>query len=404
MLEQGDTKSVKQEQTGFSVWGKNRWVWFLAACFVAVILYVYFTRSPAAPARSSGQGSLMRSIPVAVVEARRGDIRIYLTGLGTVTPLSTVTVKSRVDGQLMKVLFKEGQVVDRNYLLAEIDPRPFETQLAQAVGQLERDSALLDNAKLDLQRYQVLSTQDSVSKQQRDTQQALVRQYEGAVKVDRGQVDNTRLQLIYAHIIAPISGRIGLRLVDPGNIVHATDTTGLAVITQLQPIAVIFSIPEDNIPQVFDKLKAGVRMTVDAFNRAQNQIIASGYLLTIDNQIDQNSGTVRFKAVFPNEDNNMFPNQFVNARLLLDIKHGSTIVPVIALQRSPQGSFVYIVKPDRTVQVRQISVGTTEGDEASVEQGLSPGELVVVEGAEKLREGSKVELQTRDTGKYPKGK
>jgi multidrug efflux system membrane fusion protein len=370
----------------------RRWIWLAAACLLGLGLSVCSTETP--PSRQTGRAPVTRGIPVVATEAVKGDIDIYLSGLGSVTPLNTVTVRTRVDGQLMNVSFREGQIVDSGYLLAKIDPRPFEAQLKQAVGQLARDQAILENARLDLRRYQVLSAEDSVSRQQLDTQEALVRQYEGVVKLDQGLIDNARLQLVYSDITSPVSGRIGLRLVDPGNIVHATDTTGLAVITQLQPIAVIFSIPEDSLPPVLDKLKAGMQLPVDAFNREQSRKIATGYLLTVDNQIDQNTGTVKLKAVFPNKDNELFPSQFVNARLLLDTRRGTVIIPVIALQRSPQGTFVYVVKPDHTVKVRPVRLGPTEGDEASIEQGLQPGELVVVEGADKLREGSKVEFQT----------
>ena len=369
---------------------RHWWIWLTAVCVLAVGCYVYFAK---APARAAKQGPNVRTMPVVTAAARKGDIRIYLNGLGSVTPLNTITVKSRVDGQLMKVPFREGQIVKAGDLLAEIDPRPFEVQLTQAEGQMAHDQALLQNAVLDLKRYRVLSEQDSIPKQQLDTQEALVRQYEGNIKLDQGQIDNAKLQLIYSRITAPVGGRIGLRAVDPGNIVHATDTNGLAVITQLQPITIIFSIPEDNLSEVLRKLKAGQRIPVEAFDREQNRKIASGYLLTIDNQIDPTTGTVRLKAMFPNKENELFPNQFVNALLLLDTKHGTTIVPQAAIQRSPKGAFVYVVTADQTAAVRPVSVGPSEGDDISIDKGLSPGEMVVVEGADRLREGSKVELQ-----------
>ena len=282
----------------------------------------------------------------------------------------------------MKVLYKEGQIVNSGQLLAEIDPRPYEAQLTQATGQLVRDQALLDNARLDLKRYQVLAEQDSVAKQQLDTQVALVHQDEGTVKVDQGIVDNAKLQVTYSRITAPVSGLIGLRLVDPGNIVHATDTTGMLVITQMQPITVIFPIAEDNLQDVLIKMKSGSHLPVDAFNRDQSQKLSTGYLLTVDNQIDPTTGTVKLKAIFANKKNELFPQQFVNARLLLDTKKGTTIVPTAAIQRSQKSTFVYIVKEDKTASVRPVRVGPSEGDNVSIEEGVSPGEVVVVEGAE----------------------
>jgi len=301
----------------------------------------------------------------------------------------------------MEVLFREGQMVSAGDLLATIDPRPFEVQLTQAEGQMARDAAQLKNAQLDLERYRVLWEQDSVQKQLLDTQEAFVRQYEGIVKVDQGQIDSARLQLVYCRITSPITGRIGLRLVDPGNIVHASDTNGLIVITQLQPITVIFPLPEDNLPQVLAGLKTGRPVPVEAYDREMKQRLAVGSLLTVDNQIDPTTGTVRLKAIFPNEGNELFPNQFVNARLLVEVKHEVTIVSAPAIQRGPQGTFVYVVKNDKTVTVRIIALGETQGGEATVKTGLSPGELVVVDGAERLREGTRVELRGQSSGPMP---
>jgi multidrug efflux system membrane fusion protein len=381
------------------------WFWLLAASLLGIVAYTQLTRSGQTAGSSSKAGSSPAppSVPVTAVAAKKGDIGIYLTGLGSVTPLQTVTVKSRVDGELMRVLYREGQIVRKDQLLAEIDPRPYEAQLTQAQGQLIRDQALLQNAKVDQERYRVLSKQDSISEQQYVTQKSLVRQLEGTVKFDQGQIDNAKLQLVYSRITSPVSGRIGLRLVDPGNIVHATDTNGLAVITQLEPITVIFTIPEDNLPALLDKLKAGARLPVEAYNREQTRKLAAGSLLTMDNQVDPNSGTVRLKAEFPNKDHGLFPNQFVNARLLLDTKRGTTLVPTAAIQRSPRGTFVYLVKADQTVTVRPVRLGPTEADTASIDEGLSPGDLVVVEGAERLREGSRVELKGQGSGSSPKG-
>jgi len=407
MFMQEPTKAAIPGRTRSTVLLKRWGIGLLAVCLLAIGAYVFFTKSGEAQPRPA-KGSLgpARAVPVVAVAAKRGDIGVYLTGLGSVTPLKTVTVKSRVDGELMAVLYREGQIVRSGDLLAQIDPRPFETQLTQAEGQLVRDQALLKNAQIDLARYRDLIKQDLIPQQQLDTQVYLVRQYEGTIKSDQGQIDNVKLQLIYCRITAPVSGRVGLRLVDPGNIVHATDPNGLVVITQLQPITVVFTIPEDSLPPVLAKLKAGERLPVEAFDREQKRRLATGSLLTVDNQIDPNTGTVKLKAILPNEDNELFPNQFVNARLRLDVKHGSTIVPTAAIQRGPQGVvFVYVVKADQTVAVRPVTVGVTQGDEASIETGLSPDEVVVVDGTEKLREGSAVDVKTRtqtQTGETPK--
>lgn len=391
------------EQTGTGSYSRHWWLWLLAAAIMAAGVYIWLTRDAGMPAHSTARGAkaLSPAMPVSAVPAKKGDIGVYLTGLGTVTPLNTVTVKSRVDGQLMNVQFREGELVGKGKLLAEIDPRPFQAQLTQAEGQLIRDQAQLRNAQLDLQRYQELSEEDSIAKQQYDTQKSLVHQLEGAIKVDQGLIENARLQLVYCRITAPLTGRVGLRQVDPGNIIHATDTNGLVVITQLQPIAVIFPIPEDSLPQVLGRLKKDTRLQVEAYDREMKEKLATGYLLTVDNQIDPNTGTVKFKALFPNNRNELFPNQFVNARLLVEIMHDAIIVPAAAIQRGPRGTFVYIVKADRTVGMRSVTVGITEEGKTSVTTGLSPGEMVIVEGAEKLREGSKVELKGRNgsTGK-----
>ena len=396
MFMQEPTKAAIPGRTRSTVLLKRWGIGLLAVCLLAIGAYVFFTKSGEAQPRPA-KGSLgpARAVPVVAVAAKRGDIGVYLTGLGSVTPLKTVTVKSRVDGELMAVLYREGQIVRSGDLLAQIDPRPFETQLTQAEGQLIRDQAVLKNAQIDLARYRDLIKQDLIPQQQLDTQVYLVRQYEGTIKTDQGQIDNAKLQLVYSRITAPISGRVGLRLVDPGNIVHANDPSGLVVITQLQPITVVFTIPEDSLPPVLAKLKAGEPLPVEAFDREQKRRLATGSLLTVDNQIDPNTGTVKLKAVFPNEDNELFPNQFVNARLRLDVKHGSTIVPTAAIQRGPQGAFVYVVKADQTVGVRAVTVGVTQGDEASIETGLSPDEMVVVDGTEKLREGSTVDVKTQ---------
>jgi len=373
---------------------------WLIALGVIVLLgvgaYVVRVQSGHAQSKTSspaGQAGRLAPVPVVATAARASDMAVYLTGLGSVTPLNTVTVHTRVDGELIKVPFQEGQHVNAGDLLAEIDPRPFQVQLTQAQGQLARDEALLRNARVDLERYRTLVAQDSIPTQQLDTQAELVHQFEGVVETDHGQIDNVKLQLIYCRITAPLSGRLGLRLVDPGNIVHASDQNGLVVITQLQPIAVVFTIPEDNLPPVLAKLNSSVKLPVEAWDREQKQRLASGTLLTVDNQIDPTTGTVRLKAVFPNTDGRLFPSQFVNAHLRLDVQRGATVVPTAAIQQSAQGTFVYVVKSDHSATVRPVKVGVTEGDNAAIDSGVSPGEMVVVDGADRLREGIQVALQ-----------
>ena len=401
---QEDTQSDVPERPGPPLVRRRWWIGLLVLCLLAMGAYAVLSKwGQAQPHAARPEAPTARGLPVVAVAAKRGDINVYLTGLGSVTPLNTVTVRTRVDGQLMSVRFREGQLVSTGDLLAELDPQPFEAQLTQYEGQLARDQALLANARLDLERYRVLWAQDSIPKQQLDTQESLVRQYEGAVKNDQGQVDYTRVQLAYCRITSPISGRVGLRLVDPGNIVHATDTAGLVVITQLQPIAVIFSLPEDNLPQVLAKLRAGEHSPVEAYDRAGQQKLATGSLLTVDNQIDPTTGTVRLKAEFPNADNALFPNQFVNARLLLEVKRGATLVPNHAIQRGAQGTFLYIVKADQTVAMRPVTLGGSQGSETAISAGLVPGEIVVTEGAEGLREGAKVELQAASDTSPRKG-
>ena len=375
---------------------KYWWIVLLAVCLMAIVAYVFFIKQEDAARKK--QTSPVPGIQVVAVAAKKSDMGVYLTGLGSVTPVNTVTVKTRVDGQLMEVLFQEGQIVNLGGLLARIDPRPFEVQLTQAEGQMARDMAQLKNAQLDLERFRVLWEQDSIQKQQLDTQEAVVRQLEGVVKIDQGQIDSAKLNLVYCQITAPVSGRVGLRLVDVGNIVHASDVNGLVVITQLQPTTVIFPIPEDSLPQVLARLKTGEPLPVEAYDREMRQRLALGRLLTVDNQIDPATGTVRLKAIFANEKNELFPNQFVNARLLVEVRRGATVVPASAIQRGPQGTFVYVVKADRTATVRPISVGEIQEGEASIRSGLSPGDLVVVDGADRLREGSRVELRTQSSG------
>ena len=389
---------------------RHWWLRLLVFCLLVVATYalttyalLFYTGRAESQATQGGKAaeqpgtsgkaaarSAARAVPVDTTAAKQGNMDIYLTSLGTITAFNTVTVHTRVDGQLVKVAFQEGQIVHQGDLLAEIDPRPFQVQLEQAEGQLAQDDAQLKNARVDLERYQTLMAQDSIPKQQLDTQVALVRQDEGVIQSDQARIDNAKLQLVYSRITAPLTGRVGLRLVDPGNVVHATDQNGLVVITQLQPIAVIFSLAEDDLPQVLTKMHSGQQLIVNAHDRNLQNQLATGTLLTIDNQIDPNTGTVKCKAVFPNEDNALFPNQFVNARLLVDTKKDAVLVPTAALQRSPQSMFVYVVKNDSTVEMRNVVVGPTEGDQANVASGLAPGEVVVIEGVDKLQQGMKV--------------
>ena len=363
-MEEPEKNAIMKPATR-STFLRRWWIIPLVVCILAVGAYAVLvnTGKTQLPNAAKERKALPPAIPVVAVQAKKTDLNVYITGLGSVTPLYTVTVRTRVDGQLMEVLYREGQIVSQGDLLARIDPRPFEVQLTQAEGQMARDVAQLQNARIDLERFRTLWAQDSVAKQQLDTQEALVRQLEGTIKNDQGQIDSAKLNLIYCQITAPISGRVGLRLVDPGNIVHATDTNGLVVITQLQPITVIFPIPEDSLPLVLAGLQSGKHQPVEAYDREMSKKLAVGSLLTVDNQIDPTTGTVRIRALFPNEKNELFPNQFVNARLLVDTKRGVIVIPAPAIQRGPQGAFVYVVKPDRTATVRPVTVGEIQEGE-----------------------------------------
>ena len=332
-------------------------------------------------------------IPVVAATSHKGDIGVYYSGLGAVTPLATVTVKSRVDGQLMSVRYREGDTVHQGDLLVEIDDGPYRAALTQAEGQLMRDQAALENARIDLVRYQQLVPLKAIPEQQLATQQATVHQDEGVVKLDEGQIESAKVNLAYCKIAAPATGRIGLRLVDPGNIVQTADTNGLLVITQMDPISAIFTISEDQLQVVLKKMAAGQTLEVDAYSRDAKTKLAQGSLTTLDNQIDPATGTLKLRATFENPKGTLFPNQFVNARLLVEEKRGVTLVSTAAVQRNSQATYVYVVKADSTVTVRPITIGTTEGDDSEVTAGLAPGEVVGMTGVDKLQEGTKVNAQ-----------
>jgi multidrug efflux system membrane fusion protein len=318
--------------------------------------------------------------------------------LGTVTAFNTVTVRSRVDGQIVKINFTEGQFVKEGDALIEIDPRPYQVQLEQAEGQLAKDQAQLKDMQVDYERYQLLFKEGVIPKQQLDTQQAQVGTYEGAIKADLATIDNAKLQITYSHITAPISGRVGLRLVDIGNIVHATDTNGLLVITQLQPIAVLFSLPQDQLPEVVAKMRSDRQLAVEAYDRDNSDKIATGKLLTIDNQIDTTTGTYKLKAVFDNAKNELFPNQFVNVHLLVDTKRNVVLVPTTAILRGPQGTYVFGVNSKNSVAVKHVKVENTTGNLAGISSGLAEGDVVVVDGQDKLKDGIVVDPHTQRLG------
>ena len=389
--------------------GKSRaWVWILALVIVVALGFWYFrgfrasteAQSPGAPGAGNaggrggrpGPGAGGFTVPVVVATAQKADLPVYFNGLGTVTAFNTVTVRSRVDGQIVKINFVEGQTVHQGDSLIEIDPRPYQVQLEQAEGQLAKDQAQLRDIQVNYDRFQLLFKEGVIPKQQVDTQQAQVGQFEGSIKADQGVIDSAKLQLVYCHITAPITGRVGLRLVDLGNIVHSGDVNGLLVITQLQPISVIFSLPQDQLSQVLSKLH-GNQLTVEAYDRDDTTKIASGKLLTIDNQIDTTTGTYKLKSVFDNENNSLFPNQFVNIHLLVDTKRNATTVPAAAIQRGPQGTYVYVAQKDNTVKIRPVTIALASGNSVGISQGLQPGEVVVIDGQDKLQDGSKIDAR-----------
>ena len=408
----GQIKSIDLPEPGThasSATGSSKsrtWLWIVV--IAVIVLGGWYYRSaknansvadasaPGAAAKGKGgfsPGNMV--VPVVVATAQRGDLPVYFNGLGTVTAFNTVTVRSRVDGQLTSVAFKEGQFVHEGDVLAQIDPRPFQVQLEQAMGQLAKDQAQRRDAEVNLERYKLLFKEGVIPQQQLDTQAALVGQFDGAITSDQSQIDNAKLQLTYSRITAPISGRIGLRLVDVGNIVHASDSNGLLVITQLQPISVIFSLPQDQLPDVNAKLRSGVQLTVDAYDRDDTAKIASGKLQTIDNQIDLTTGTYKLKSIFTNADNSLFPNQFVNVHLLVDTKHNLTIIPAAAIQRGPQGTYTYAVAKDpktndTIAKIYPVTIAQTTGNSVGLSAGLNAGDVVVIDGQDKLQDGTKI--------------
>jgi multidrug efflux system membrane fusion protein len=346
----------------------------------------------------SGRFTSSGPMPVGTAKAEKGEVPIILNALGTVTPLAMVTVKTQIAGQLIDVAFKEGQLVKKGDVLAQIDPRPYQVALEQAEGQLAKDQALLKNAELDLARYKTLVAQNSIARQTADTQASVVQQNRGTVQADQAQVDTQKLNLTYCRIVAPIGGRVGLRQVDPGNYVQTSDPNGLVVITQLQPISVIFTLPEDNVPAVMSRLGAGATLPVTAYDRALITKLAEGKLRTVDNQIDTTTGTVRLRAEFDNRDYRLFPNQFVTALLLVDTLKGATLVPSAAVQRGAPGTFVYVVDGERVVHLQPVKLGPTDGERFAILSGATVGAQVVVDGADKLRDGAKVTLAS-DVGR-----
>jgi multidrug efflux system membrane fusion protein len=375
---------------------KKGWRLGLLVVVVAAVAagWWLYGRQPAPP--PTRQNAIAAAMPVVAAPAVTGDIDITLNALGTVTSLATVTIRSQISGQLVRVAYQEGQMINKGDLVAEIDSRPYELALAQAQGALERDKALLQTAELDLKRYQDLAKTNAIPRQQLDTQVSLVAQDKGLVIADQAQIDTQKLNIAYCHIIAPITGRAGLRLVDPGNYVTANDASGIVVLTQLQPISVVFTVAEDNLPQIVKRLRAGATLPVTAFDRSGATKLATGVLKTIDNQIDTTTGTLKLRAEFGNADDSLFPNQFVNIQLLVDTLHDATVVPTSAIQRGAPGTFVYLLNADNTVAVKPVTLGPASAEQIAIQSGLSPGDRVVVDGADKLRNGARVVPRNAD--------
>ena len=368
------------------------WLWLLGAVLI-IGGVIYWQRHSASSSAKNTVDPSARPVTISAATARQGDIGIFIDALGTVTPVYTVTVTSRVQGEITKVYYSEGQMVHKGDPLLEIDPRPYEAAVTQMEGQLAHDEAVLTEAKIDLERYQQAFNRNAIAKQQLDDQQQVVLQDEGTVKNDQGQLANAKVNLLYTHITAPIDGRVGLRLVDPGNIVQANSSTSLVVITQLQPITVIFSIEQGHLPQIQEQLRKGKKLAVDALNHDSSQKLASGTLLTLDNVIDTTTDTLKFKAIFDNRDNALFPNLFVNVRLHVDTLRNVTLIPTPAIQRNAQGAFVYVIKSDQTASIRNLTPGTTDGTVTAVD-GLQAGDIVATNGFDKLLDGAKVSVRT----------
>jgi multidrug efflux system membrane fusion protein len=369
-----------------------RWFFWMLLVLAIIGAVVWYYHRPSEQPKTGGRNQFDAPTPVGVATVQKGDMPVTLTGLGTVTPLATVTVKTQINGYLTEAAFQEGQMVKKGDFLAQIDPRPYQVALEQAEGQLAKDQALLKNAQLDLQRYNTLVAQNSIATQTRDTQLSLVAQDQAAIKIDQAQVDAQKLNLVYAHIVSPVTGRVGLRQVDAGNYVQTSDPNGIVVVTQLQPISVIFTLPEDNLPAVMKQLHAGASLPVTAYDRTGNTELGKGRLETVDNQIDTTTGTVKLRAIFDNEQELLFPNQFVNVQLLVSTLKDADIVPTAAIQHGAPGAFVYVVKPDQTVAVQTVKLGPGDGRNIAVLEGLQPGEKVVIDGSDRLRDGAKVTL------------
>ena len=378
---------------------RRRWVAPLVTVVILIALGLVGWRflGSSRPQRDGRAGAPPQSVGVATIT--QGDVNVMLTGLGAVTPLATDTIKTQINGQLQQIAFTEGQIVHQGDFLAQIDPRPYQVALEQAQGTLAHDTALLNQARADNVRYQTLNRQDSISRQQVEDQVYLIKQYEGSVVTDKAAVDSANLNLIYCHITSPVDGRVGIRLVDPGNYVQTSDTTGLFVITQLQPMSVLFTLPEDAVDEVQERMAAGP-LQVTAYDRSDTTLIATGTLATTDNQIDNTTGTVKLRALFPNADNKLFPQQFVNAHLLVQTLKNVVVAPQAAVQQGAPGTFVYLVKPDNTVAIQVVKIGVTDNGKVQITDGLKPGDKVVTDGLDRLRDGARV-IVTPPPGQAP---